>query len=422
MSKLLPFEVNTKGLCNLMVNIDRLMFDIKEMSKIGRQPSGGVTRRAFDKEDLKARAWLENQIVSAGLELNVDPVGNIFGRICREGPAVICGSHIDTIINGGPLDGSLGVLSALECLRVIKEHNLSVNVPVEMVAFSDEEERFTFGLGSRIFTGQLNRNQASKLHDLNNISLGEAMSNANMNIDDIEGAMRNPRSIKAFVELHIEQGPQLESDGISIGVVDSVLGNYRFSIEICGQRDHAGNPMQFRQDPTLAAVNLIETEYIYSQEISSNEKMHFTVGILKAIPGISNVIPEKVLFTIDYRHAESYLLRKIEKHLRSTLEEVETKMSVHGKITCIEKTEPLKFSTEVCNIVVDAAEDLNIAWRKMYSGAGHDAQIVGRLIPTAMIFVPSIGGRSHCKNEHTDKKDIENGANVLLKTILKLAQ
>jgi len=405
-----------------MINGERLMADLDALSKIGRQKGGGITRRSFDDADLMARAWLSDKIKSAGLEFSIDAAGNIFGRINGDGPAVISGSHLDTIVNGGPLDGALGVVCALECLRVIKERNLPLKLPVEMVAFTDEEERFMFGVGSSAFIGELDRTKAEQLCDSENICLREAMTAANLDIDDIEIAHRDPASIKAFVELHIEQGPLLENDGISIGVVEKVLGNYRFCVQIDGQRDHAGTPMPFRHDPLLAAVTMIDSARKYAKAIPTQDEILFTAGVFQVDPDISNVIPGKVRFTADYRHADGNLLQKAEEHLHTCLQEVCARSGVKGQIRCMEKVDPLLFSPMVCDAVIGAADQLGIAWRRISSGAGHDAQIIGRSIPASIIFVPSRGGRSHCPSEYTAKKYILNGAGVLLQSILELAQ
>ncbi len=407
-----------------MINVERLMQDIDALAKIGRQEGGGIARRSFDEADIKARAWLSETIRSAHLDLKVDAAGNLFGRIDGDGPAVISGSHLDTIVNGGPLDGALGVVCALECLRVIKERNLPLKLPVEMVAFTDEEERFMFGLGSSAFAGRLDASHAEQLSDSDNIYLRDAMAAAGLNIEDIGKAHRDPKDIKAFVELHIEQGPLLENGGISIGVVDTVLGNYRFGVQLDGQRDHAGNPMRFRHDPLLAAVSVINSQRKYSKAISREEKdeMLFTTGAFQVDPGISNVIPEKVCFTIDYRHANRNLLDRVEENLHACVQALCDQIGIDGSINRMQRVAPILFSPMVCDAIIGAADSLGIAWQRISSGAGHDAQILGSDMPTAMIFVPSKGGRSHCPSEHTDKNDIRDGANVLLRTLLNLAQ
>ena len=405
-----------------MINSQRLMADLADLSRIGRTKEGGITRRSFDVADLSARAWLSDKIKSAGLELKIDAAGNISGRIGGEGPAVVSGSHLDTIVNGGALDGALGVLCALECLRVIRERDLPVRLPVEMVAFTDEEERFMFGVGSSAWSGVLDRSAALQLCDAQQISLREAMAAAGLDIENIDSARRDPADIKAFLELHIEQGPLLEQEGLSIGVVENVLGNYRFRVCIDGQQDHAGNPMPYRRDPLLAAVRVIDAARHHAQRIASPEEMLFTAGVFQVAPGISNVIPGQVCFTLDYRHARGDLLRKSEEYLQACLREVCAQSGVTGRIDCMERVEPLDFSPMVCDAVSGAADQLGIAWRRIASGAGHDAQIIGRSMPAAMIFVPSQGGRSHCPDEQTDQKDILNGAHVLLQSLLALAQ
>ena len=405
----------------LEINIDRLIEDIEELSQIGRLENGGVSRPSFSEADREARTWLVNKIKEAQLDLFVDSVGNIFGRIHGKGPAVISGSHLDTIPNGGKYDGALGVLCALECCRVIKEDNLNTISPIEMVTFTDEEERFFFGLGSLAFTGQLDIDQAYAAQDANGIALAEVMAQTGLDIKTIGNARRTPRDVKAFIELHIEQGPILEYERISVGVVDAVKGNYRYGVKIEGRTDHAGRPMKDRRDACLGAVLLVRDIKEALKQINSDGDTLMTVGIFEVQPGLANIVPGMTYFSLDFRDTNIEILKEIESNLTKRAKNIAYQFNLEVAIEEILIIEPVHFSKEIQNILKQVSNELGIKWQRISSGAGHDAQIVAQVIPTAMIFVPSQQGRSHCPEEFTEKKDIEHGANVLLHTLLRLA-
>ena len=402
------------------INTDRLMKDIEELGQIGRQASGGISRPTFSPADLEARAWLIQKIQAAGLELSVDAVGNIFARVPGQGPAVISGSHLDTIPDGGKFDGALGVLAALECCRVVKEKDLKTQFPLEAVAFSDEEDRFLGFLGSYAFTGQLDLQKAREARDPEGLSLVKAMAKSGLEIEKAPQARRSPDEVKAFIELHIEQGPILESAQNSVGVVRTVMGNYRYGIKMNGLTNHAGSPMVGRQDSCLGAVHLIETIRNYHDQLKP--ATHLTVGIINVQPGLENVIPGQTYFSIDFRDEELAVLENLEDYVTNHAKAYASQNSLEAHITTLLRVDPLPFSPEILGIIQTVSSELGIKWQPIASGAGHDAQIVGQVMPAAMIFVPSCQGRSHCPDEFTHTKDIENGANVLLHTLLRLAQ
>lgn len=403
------------------INIDRLIEDIEELSRIGRLDNGGVSRPSFSEADREARAWLVNKIKDADLELSVDTAGNIFGRIHGKGPAVISGSHLDTIPNGGKYDGALGVLCVLECCRVIKKDNLNTISPIEMVAFTDEEERFFFGLGSLAFTGQLDIDQTYTAQDVNGMALAEAMTQTGLNIKTIGNARRSQDDVKAFIELHIEQGPILEYESISIGVVDAVKGNYRYGVTFEGRTDHAGRPMKDRRDACLGAVLLIVEMKEALRQINNNYDTLMTVGIFEVQPGLANVVPGMTHFSLDFRDTNLEVLKEIESTLTKRAKNIASQFNLEVAIEEILIIDPVHFSKKIQDVLKQVSNELGIKWQRISSGAGHDAQIVAQVIPTAMIFVPSQQGRSHCPEEFTEKKDIEHGANVLLHTLLRLA-
>jgi len=402
------------------VNIDRLMQDIEELSQIGRHASGRISRPSFSPEDREARFWLSQKITEAGLALHIDEAGNIFGRLSGQGPAVISGSHLDTIPNGGKFDGALGVLTALECCRVIKEKQLQIQSPLEVVAFSDEEDHYLGFLGSYAFTGKLDMKAARLACNPEGLTLAEAMAQCGLDIEKVAEARRHPEEIKAFIELHIEQGPILDTAKMSIGVVHTAMGNYRYGIKMTGLANHAGFPMQGRQDSCLGAVHLIETIRNYQDQLKP--ETHLTVGIFKVLPGLENVIPGETYFSVDFREEGLGVLQNLESYVAKSVKEIASQYGLRAQIDPLLKVDPLPFYPEILETIQHVSDELGIKWQPIASGAGHDAQIVGQVAPTAMIFVPSAGGRSHCPEEYTRPEDIEKGANVLLHTLLRLAQ
>lgn len=404
----------------MRINADRLHSDLKSLSQIGRTPEGGVSRPTFSQADMKAREWFVRKLNDADLAVTIDAAGNIFGRLDGKGPAVISGSHLDTIINGGFYDGAIGVLSVLECIRTIKEEGVTVKAPLEVVSFADEEEWFYGFLGSYALTGQLKNAALDKVYDNNGQSLEAAMGKAGLNLAFINQAQRPKNDIKAFVELHIEQGPLLEQTGDVIGVVENVKGDYRYGITFKGKRNHAGSPMQGRRDPMRAAVHLINHMDTQFEAIDSPDVL-LTVGAIQADPSIETVIPASVYFSIDFRTRDKDVLLKLSGRLHNEAQRLAEASGLELTIEPLIIVDPVIFDDNVLNAIRQAATDLDLKWRHISSGAGHDGQVMGMYVPAAMIFVPSQGGRSHCPEEHTTVENIEAGANVLLNTLVKLA-
>jgi hydantoinase/carbamoylase family amidase len=403
-----------------MINEERLRQDLEALSRIGRLPGGDVCRPAFSPADRQARGWFIGRLEEAGLEVKVDEAGNIFGRLADvSGPAVLCGAHLDTIENGGAFDGALGVLAALECARVIREQNLSCPSPLEVVAFSDEEECFLGFLGSLAVVGRLSVRQVEEAKNSAGLELSRAMAECGLEASNIVRARRDPSSIKAFVELHIEQGPILEEQGASVGVVQAVKGDYRYGITVRGRRDHAGTPMGSRRDPLFGALTLVET--MRAERSSVDPEALMTVGRFAVQPGLENVVPQRVDFSVDFRDEDPACLRKLERRLLREIERLRSALFLDIQQQSLLKIEPVPLSPWIQAAVREAADRLSIDWHPIDSGAGHDAQVLGQLVPAGMIFVPSRDGRSHCPEEYTEWADIRRGAEVLLAVLLHLA-
>ena len=405
----------------MRVDFSRLRRDLDELGAIGRTPEGGVSRPSWSDADMQGRRWLLDRIAAAGLTPRVDAAGNILGRWQQGGPAVLVGSHLDSVPNGGALDGALGVLAGLECLRRIKETGVPLRHPVELVAFTDEEGAFGGFFGSYAFTGCLEAKDIPDLTDSAGVRIIDAMARHGVDALQAPTANRSPEDIRAYVELHIEQGPTLVAKQVPIGVVDAIVGIRRFGITFRGRADHAGTtPMTDRRDALLGASDLIQQgrELVLAEGTSASR---LTVGVLQVKPGAANIIPAEVYLSYELREVSGAMLRTLADRSRALAADIATAWGLTVSIETVMDVEPVRLADEVKACIVSATEDLGIRHLRLPAMAGHDAQVVGRVAPAGMIFVPSKDGRSHSPLEFTADDDLERGANVLLLTLLKLA-
>ncbi|HXH10465.1 MAG TPA: Zn-dependent hydrolase [Alphaproteobacteria bacterium] len=405
----------------LRINLARLRQDLEDLGEIGKTPEGGVWRSSFSEADLEARRWYLQRLQDAGLQHWVDAAGNIYGRVGEGSPAVIAGSHIDSVPNGGRFDGALGVMAAFECLRTIKDHGVHTKLPIEAVAFTDEEGRFGGFVGSYALIGQMPYEEVMRRRDLRGVPLAEAMHAVGLDPSKIAAARRDPNDIKAYVELHIEQGPILESLNVPIGVVQGIVAGSRTWITFRGRADHAGTtPMSMRQDAFLGAAEfgLRARDMVLTEGSGTTVG---TVGVLELKPGASNIVPESAFLTLDLRDISWDVLQRLLERTRLIAHEVAQKWGLEVTVERMRVSEPAQMSPHLQAIIDEAAKDLGLKTHWMNSGAGHDAQVMAKIVPAGMIFVPSRQGRSHSPAEHTDWDQIENGANVLLHTLLRLA-
>lgn len=405
----------------LRINLARLRQDLEDLGEIGRTPEGGVWRSSFSEADLEARRWYLQRLQDAGLQHWVDAAGNMYGRVGEGSPAVIAGSHIDSVPNGGRFDGALGVMAAFECLRTIKDHGVHTKLPIEAVAFTDEEGRFGGFVGSYALIGQMPYEEVMRRRDLRGVPLAEAMHAVGLDPARITEARRDPNDIKAYVELHIEQGPILESLHVPIGVVQGIVAGSRTWITFRGRADHAGTtPMSMRQDAFLGAAEfgLRARDMVLTEGSGTTVG---TVGVLELKPGASNIVPESAFLTLDLRDISWDLLQRLLERTRLIAHEVAGKWGLEVTVERMRVSEPAQMSPHLQAIIDEAAKELGLKTHWMNSGAGHDAQVMAKIAPAGMIFVPSRQGRSHSPAEHTDWDQIENGANVLLHTLLRLA-
>lgn len=408
-----------------LLSIKRIETDINNLKNFGATSDGGVTRLPFTKEDKDARNYLVNAMKKAGLNVRIDTVGSIIGRL--EGndpklPTVLIGSHYDSVINGGSLDGLLGIVAGIEAVRVIKEQNISLSHSIEIIAFSDEEGvRFGGGfLGSRAMTGELGHDELFSFHDENGVSLREAMESQLFNPQDIKASLKKPVDIKAFLELHIEQGPVLDKNNIDVGIVTSIVGMQRYTIEIIGRPDHAGTtPMDMRLDPLSLATKVISK--ISSWATVDDPEAVATVGSLKVEPCAVNIVPGKVTFTLDIRARDICHIHRLIEKVISMTEELcgkDYKFNIEKNLD----VKPAYMADYIQNIIEEKIKEKGYSYKKMHSGAGHDALIMSHIADTALIFVPSKNGRSHSPEEYTNSVHLLMGTEILYETIVELAK
>ena len=405
----------------LRINLARLKRDLEELGAIGRTPEGGVSRPSWSDADMEARRWLLERIAAAGLETRVDAAGNIFGRWQPGRPVVMVGSHIDSVPNGGIFDGPLGVLAGLECLRRIKEEGIHLRHPLELVAFTDEEGAFGGFFGSYAFTGVLKAEDIPSIRDSKGLRIIDAMVRHGIDAMQAPAAYRNPKEIRAYVELHIEQGPVLEAQRIPIGVVEAIVGIRRYGVTFRGRADHAGTtPMRDRKDALLGAADLI----LRGRELVltlGTEASRVTVGIIQVKPAVGNIVPAEATLTYELREQSGELLRSLAEKSRALAAKVASARGLEVSIETILEIDPVPVAEEVKAAIMAAADELGLTHLRLPAMAGHDAQVVGRVASAGMIFVPSRDGRSHSPLEFTADEDVERGANVLLLTLLRLA-
>ncbi|MFQ5998552.1 MAG: M20 family metallo-hydrolase [Candidatus Bathyarchaeia archaeon] len=408
----------------MRINIDRLEKDLMHLGTIGKTDAGGRTRLTLTQADLEGRNFLITKMKEADLEVRVDKAGNIVGRRRGEDDhlaSVCAGSHIDTVPNGGCFDGALGVFGPLEAVRTLNENKIRTRHPIEVISFTNEEGiRFPFFIGSKAMAGQLEISELYQIKGTDGVTFEEALLNAGLEIKTLVDSARKSNEIKAFLELHIEQGPVLDTDQIDIGVVEAIAGIIHLLVELKGRADHAGTtPMNMRKDPMLAAAKVARA--VNELATSTGERTVGTVGLVNVSPGAMNVVPEIVTIGIDIRDVSSEVLQQLSDRLKNRVQEICLDLGVESKITERSNVPPVQLSKPIFDLIASTAQNLNYSIRRMPSGAGHDAMIMRKITQVGMIFVPSKNGRSHSPQEWTDWAAVEKGTNVLLHSLLQLA-
>ncbi|HSF29457.1 MAG TPA: Zn-dependent hydrolase [Candidatus Tectomicrobia bacterium] len=406
----------------LAINIDRVWRDIDVLASFSAGGEG-VNRLTFSDEDRAARAYLRDQMTSAGLEVTEFPPGVMLGRLDPTGsgePAVMSGSHIDAVPAAGRFDGIVGVVGALEVGRVLAEQRLALRHPYEVVVYPEEEgTRFGAVLtGSKAWVGELSPQQLASLHDCHGISYLAAMEAYGLQAADLERQRFKPGQAKALLELHIEQSVVLEECGVQIGVVTTITGIRGFEVTLKGVANHAGaTPMGRRRDALAGAAEIMVALERLAPTLGAHTVC--TVGQLACSPGARNVIPGEVRFSVDFRDIEGLDAKweQVEPRIRAIASARQLAMEIRP----LSSSEPVALSSTIQDILEQVCSRRGLSCMRMPSGAVHDAQVMARLVNTGMIFIPSRGGRSHCPEEYTEPSQVEQGVNVLLDAVVALA-
>jgi N-carbamoyl-L-amino-acid hydrolase len=404
---------------NLRVDGDRLLRRLETLAKIGDTGDGGCRRLALSDEDRQGRDLLVSWMQELGLTVHVDRIGNIVGVDGRaEDGVVMLGSHIDTVATGGRYDGALGVLAALEVIAAIREAGIELLRPLAVAAFTNEEgARFQPDMmGSSVWTGALSVRKARAACDRDGLLVGDELKRIGY------AGPREPGAIKAcaFLELHIEQGPILDAEGGRIGAVAGVQGLIWLEFSVDGEANHAGTtPMRFRRDAGYAGARIIGFARELTRDIDGQVA---NAGVIAFEPGNVNVVPGRAVFTLDLRNPDDARLAETERRLRAFAEDVSHEEKVAIAVKDLARFPAVRFDPALVAHVEQAAGALGLPARRMISGAGHDAQLMARVAPAVMIFVPSVRGLSHNPREYTAPEDLIAGADVLLATALAVAE
>jgi len=403
----------------LRIDAERMLERIERLATINRREDGSCCRLALTDADREARDLVVSWMHAAGLEVRIDGIGNIFairqGR--TNGAPVMTGSHIDTVATGGRYDGVYGVVAGLEVLDTLNAARAITDRPIALAVFTNEEGvRFQPDMmGSLVFSGGMPLEAALACTD------GAVTLGSELNRIGYAGSMPCGTPVPhAFVELHIEQGPVLDRNSETLGVVENLQGISWQEVTIHGVSNHAGTtPMNLRHDAGHSAAKIA----IFVRELAHRmgASQVATVGSVRLIPNLINVIPGKAVISVDLRNTDENRLRAAERELAGLLDQLARDEGVQIEACSLARTEPVIFDAHTVELISAVAADMGLPIRRMTSGAGHDAQMIARLCPTAMIFVPSVGGVSHNPREFTQPAHLESGANALLNTLLRLS-
>lgn len=410
----------------MLTKVERIQKDIESLAQFSCVEGIGCTRFTYTKEFRQAADYIIAEMKAAGLQVREDPVGIIIGRMEGEdpnAPVIMTGSHFDTVKTGGRFDGPAGVVTALETARVLHEEGFKPKCPIEFVALPEEEgARFGGGLfGSRAICGKLKENELETYKDWDGVSIAEAMRGYGLDPSKANESQRKPGDIGLFLELHIEQGPVLENNNIDIGIVDAIVGLRTFVVTVKGRSDHAGTtPLNMRADTMLAAARAITAGTDKALEL--NDGTVFTVGRVETVPGGFNIVAKETKFSIDCRSRGLESVDTVIAAVRASLE----KSAAENPGLSFDMYEslmanPVPMKAEVKALLEEKAAECGISTMQLLSGAGHDAMIMGSLCDVAMVFVPSKDGRSHVPEEWTDYDQLQNGIEVVCRTIKELA-
>ena len=365
----------------------------------------------------------------AGLQIHIDRIGNIFGRLNGpngNAPAVLVGSHLDTVLHGGKFDGTMGVIGALEAVRTLKEQKVLLRSPVEVVCFVGEESsRFGYStLGSSLLAGEVHTRDLANAIDAQGTKLEDILASLGIYRSNLRLLRRDPETVKAYLELHIEQGPILEAKNKPIGVVTAIAAPTRFKVVFRGQADHSGTtPMEMRRDALVAASELIVALEGLCRRYSRMERGRVvgTVGAMKIEPGVINAIPGKAELSVDIRSITAQAKNRVVRLVHAKIREIAQRRKIGVDILPIREEDPVALDKRIVHLLKECCEVRQIPYEIMPSGAGHDAMQMAKITPSGMLFIPSRRGISHSPLEWSDPKDICLGAQLLLDAIIQVA-
>ena len=404
------------------VQVDRLLDDLETLARFGQcGDRRGVNRPAFSAAYRQASDWLMEVMREAGLQVRMDATGNIIGRLGpSEGPAVVCGSHIDSVPNAGKLDGTLGVLAGVEIARCRTQENATFNRALEVVAFMDDEGAFLGELGARAMIGDLASEDIETCSSRGGARLLDAVAQFGLDSSKLKDAARLPECFHAYVELHIEQGPVLDIEGIDIGIVENIVGIQVNELHFQSQANHAGTtPMSDRHDAFRAAA---ETATIAFETLERDfpPDLRLTYGVSDVKPGAYNVVPSSARAMQEIRAGQELAIDAAYDMTMQTAQSTAEKLGVSVKSRLVSRDPVAKMSNRVSDLIENVCQTLNLSVRRMLSGAGHDAQILAQVCDAGMIFVPSVNGISHNPAEYTSPTQVEAGVAVLYETVRSL--
>jgi N-carbamoyl-L-amino-acid hydrolase len=405
---------------DLRIDGARLSRRLEQLGQIGGLPGGGNARLAFTDEDKQGRDLVVGWMRELGLEVTIDKIGNTIGvrKGMEDAAPVMTGSHIDTVRTGGRYDGNLGVLAGLEVCQRLNEAGITTRRPLAVAFFSNEEgARFHPDImGAMVYIGKLDLPHAYEVVGIDGKVCGDELKRIGY-LGPAEPGWLKPH---AFVELHIEQGPILEAEGLTIGAVDGVQGISWTEVTVEGVSAHAGTtPMRLRKDAGYAAAEIAVFVRQLTREFGGGQVG--TVGRMEFKPGITNVVPNRAVMTVDIRNPDEAILQQAEGKLFAFLDKIAMAEGVKITTRPLARTQPVPFAPHMIEMVSEIAGEFGFKARRMTSGAGHDAQMMAEICPTGMIFVPSVNGLSHNVKEHTEPADLEAGANILLQMMTRLA-
>ncbi|MEZ5734933.1 MAG: Zn-dependent hydrolase [Novosphingobium sp.] len=405
------------------VNIDRIEQDITAISRFGFDESDrGVYRQGFSEADMAARQWLRDRFEELGMEHWLDGAGNASGRYGPAGkPAIIIASHLDTVPAGGIFDGVLGVVAGLECVRVLKENGIEPSFPIEVIGTSEEEGRFGGMLGAQAMTGHVTLDWIDKATDERGYALKDAMAAAGLNPHHALHAYRRPEEIRAFLELHVEQGPVLDTEKTTIGIVEGISGVFKWNCRLIGKADHAGTaPMHMRSDALMGMVDFAhEITRIIEEE--GTDKSRITIGHVACKPGFPHTVPGEVDFTIVGRDLDNEIMQGLANACRRVLSTIARRHKLKFEYEEMSWLKPAHCDRDLMELIERKTRELGYSYKIMPSGAGHDVQFFCGHTKAAMFFVPSVHGISHAPDEWTHWSDCERGTQLLLECVLELA-